>query len=110
MSTATIKKTRRHKDKASVNPTTVKPETEKTSPDYQDLDFKTATMSRWPSNIGKRCVKVKRTEFDVQVKDSKLGEDSPILSFTHDEWRAFLDGAKKGEFDLLLEEAEMTLV
>jgi len=62
-------------------------------------------MSRWPPNVGKRCVKVKRTESDVQVRDSKLGEDSPTLSFTHDEWRAFLDGAKNGEFDLLPEEA-----
>ncbi len=67
--------------------------------DYTDPDFKTATMSRWPPWIGKRCVKVKRTDRDVQVQDSKI-QDSPTLVFTHTEWRAFVDGVKKGEFDL----------
>jgi hypothetical protein len=36
----------------------------------------------------------------VQVRDTKLGETSPILNFTRDEWAAFLGGAKDGEFDL----------
>lgn len=33
------------------------------------------------------------------VRDGKLLQDSPILVFTSDEWRAFLAGVKDGEFD-----------
>lgn len=84
---------------ASVEAVEAQPEAE-VNPDYQDPDFKTATMSRWPPWVGNRCVKVKRTPNDVQVQDSKLGEDSPTLSFTHAEWRAFLNGVRNGEFDL----------
>jgi len=71
-----------------------------------DDDYRTATMSRWPPWIGKRCVKVKRTEHDVRVMDSKLGEESPILVFTHAEWEAFIHGVKHGEFDLSNSQAE----
>jgi hypothetical protein len=35
----------------------------------------------------------------VEVSDSKLGDQSPILTFKPNEWDAFLDGARKGEFD-----------
>lgn len=50
------------------------------------------------------CVEVaayvhKSGEDRVGVRDSKLGEDSPVLLYTKEEWAAFLDGAKKGEFD-----------
>jgi hypothetical protein len=34
----------------------------------------------------------------VGVRDSK-NPNGPILTYTAIEWRAFLDGAKKGEFD-----------
>jgi len=33
------------------------------------------------------------------LKDSKLGADSPVLIFDQDEWEAFIQGAKNGEFD-----------
>jgi hypothetical protein len=36
----------------------------------------------------------------VGVRDSKLGAESPVLAFTHREWRALLDGAAGGEFDV----------
>jgi hypothetical protein len=35
----------------------------------------------------------------VAVRDTKLGEGSPVLRFTAAEWDAFLKGAKAGEFD-----------
>lgn len=35
----------------------------------------------------------------IGVRDSKLGERSPILAFTPREWTAFLSGARHGEFD-----------
>lgn len=36
----------------------------------------------------------------VGVRDSKLGDDSPLLSFTPTEWVAFIAGVRAGEFDL----------
>jgi hypothetical protein len=37
----------------------------------------------------------------VAVRDSK-DPDGPILRYTPVEWDAFLDGARKGEFDSLI--------
>jgi hypothetical protein len=49
---------------------------------------------------GGGCVAVGRTpEGDVALRDSKE-QDGPVLRFTRDEWRAFLAGARAGEFDL----------
>ncbi|OLB79200.1 MAG: hypothetical protein AUI14_11025 [Actinobacteria bacterium 13_2_20CM_2_71_6] len=45
------------------------------------------------------CVEVRRRDDRVEVRDSK-DPDGPILSFTRDEWDAFVHGAVKGEFDL----------
>lgn len=36
----------------------------------------------------------------VLVRDSKLGDGGGALSFTRDEWEAFVKGVKAGEFDL----------
>jgi len=36
----------------------------------------------------------------VEVRDTKLGADSPILKFTSPEWAAFIAGVREGEFDL----------
>jgi hypothetical protein len=36
------------------------------------------------------------------VRDTKLGEASPVLRYTAAEWRAFIDGVKAGEFDDLM--------
>lgn len=36
----------------------------------------------------------------ILVRDSK-DPQGPHLHFTLDEWRAFLDGVKKGEFDII---------
>ena len=47
------------------------------------------------------CVETRqRDNGQVEVRDSKLGECSPILTFTPDEWQAFIAGAKSSEFDL----------
>lgn len=35
----------------------------------------------------------------IGVRDSKLGDDSPVLTFTRDEMRAFVQGVRAGEFD-----------
>lgn len=39
-------------------------------------------------------------EHMIALTDSKLGENSPVLTYTPDEWRAFITGVKNGEFDL----------
>jgi len=48
---------------------------------------------------GGQCVEVRRHDGAIQVRDSK-DPDGPVLTFTAGEWDAFLDGARKGEFDL----------
>jgi hypothetical protein len=41
------------------------------------------------------CVRVAATESAILVRDSK-DPDGPVLSFTPDEWRAFLRKARAG--------------
>jgi hypothetical protein len=45
------------------------------------------------------CVEVAITGAEVAVRDSKR-PDVPALTFTADEWRVFIDGVKRGEFDV----------
>lgn len=50
------------------------------------------------SNSGSaNCVEVAFGSRDVFVRDSK-NPDGPVLTFTPDEWAAFLDGVIAGEF------------
>lgn len=58
-----------------------------------DLPWRAAVKSG-----GSNCVQVARRESVIMVGDSKH-PDGPVLSYTLQEWDAFLDGAKKGEFD-----------
>lgn len=49
---------------------------------------------------GGDCVEIADTPAGGRaMRDSKLGEASPVLRFTEAEWRAFLAGVKDGEFD-----------
>ena len=43
------------------------------------------------------CVEVAKVADQFLVRDSK-NPDAPALTFTQDEWTAFLDGAAAGEF------------
>ena len=47
-------------------------------------------------------VEMRRDGDVIEVRDAKDGETGPILRFTPAEWDAWLDGAKKGEFDHLM--------
>jgi len=47
----------------------------------------------------KTCVAVRIDDNTVGVRDTK-DSASPTLSFTHAEWKAFVQGVKNGEFDI----------
>ena len=55
--------------------------------------WRTATMSH-----DTNCVQVRHDSGFIVVGNSRF-PDGPFLSYTASEWTAFLDGAKKGEFD-----------
>jgi Domain of unknown function (DUF397) len=61
-----------------------------------DIPARTAVKSS-----GGSCVQVARRDGVIMVTHSKK-PDGPILSYTIQEFDAFLDGAKKGEFDEFL--------
>jgi Domain of unknown function (DUF397) len=62
-----------------------------------DLRWRKSSHS---GNGGSDCVEVASNRPGlVAVRDSK-DQIGPTLSFTPDEWRAFVAGAKAGEFDL----------
>ena len=63
-----------------------------------DDDFKKSSMSHLPP-WSPLCVEVKRTTTNVLVRDSK-DRDGTLLTFTRDEWHAFVAGVKNREFDL----------
>ena len=48
---------------------------------------------------GGQCVEMARENNMIEVRDSK--DPGLVLRFTRDEFDAWLDGAKKGEFDHL---------
>lgn len=59
------------------------------------------TKAKASGDNGGSCVEVMRRPDDsVLVRDTKDRGQGPVLSFRPDEWRAFLDGVGKGEFDL----------
>jgi hypothetical protein len=47
---------------------------------------------------GANCVQVTRRDGVIMIADSKH-PGGPVLAYTVQEFDAFLDGAKKGEFD-----------
>ena len=58
-----------------------------------DTPWRTAAKSG-----GGNCVQVTRRDEVIMIADSKH-PSGPVLSYTIQEFDAFLDGAKKGEFD-----------
>ncbi len=61
-----------------------------------DSDF---VKSSWSKNNPKTCVLVARKPEGIALRDSK--DPKKVTQFySHDEWNAFLQGVKAGEFDL----------
>jgi Domain of unknown function (DUF397) len=52
------------------------------------------------STANGQCVEIASAAGNIAIRDSK-DPDGPILVYTTSEFRAFLDGARNGEFDTL---------
>ena len=55
--------------------------------------------SSFSDDYGKHCVGVCINESGVYVVNTNES-DGPILTFTYDEWHAFVRGVKNNEFDI----------
>ncbi|MCD0444872.1 DUF397 domain-containing protein [Glycomyces sp. A-F 0318] len=51
--------------------------------------------SRSGNNTNQQCVEARSLPHVVQVRDTKLGEDSPILDASPADWRGFLSAVAK---------------
>lgn len=61
---------------------------------FSGLDWRRSQLS---VNNG-QCLELARAEGMIAIRDSK-DPSGPVLMYTPAEFHAFLDGAKKGEFD-----------
>lgn len=61
----------------------------------EDKDF---TVSSWSKNNPKTCVAVAIKKEGVAVRNSNDSGRKTVY-FNHDEWQAFINGVKTGEFD-----------
>jgi hypothetical protein len=64
-----------------------------------DEKWKTATWRKSIISDTGGCVEVAFAEGTVGVRDTKAQGAGPILEFNEREWRAFIAGARSGEFD-----------
>ena len=65
---------------------------------FKHEDFKKSSWSgKW--GVPVLCVEVARKDGRVAVRDSK-DLNKNILVFSSDEWKAFVQGVKGGEFDV----------
>ena len=64
--------------------------------EFSDEEFVTSSFTgtgRWA------CVQVARREGVIAVRHSR-DDSKTTLEYSSDEWQAFIDGVKKGEFDI----------
>lgn len=66
--------------------------------EYHDLQWRKSTKS---GPVSDNCVEVADAGDAVVVRHSKHHE-GPVIAYTRDEFRAFVEGAKDGEFDDLI--------
>jgi Domain of unknown function (DUF397) len=57
-----------------------------------------AWLKAQSSGANGQCIEIASSPGKIAIRDSK-DPDGPILVYTPGEFRAFLDGARKGEFD-----------
>lgn len=66
------------------------------APDFSDVTWRKSSRS---NGGGGACVEVAQVTDATGVRDSKLGEASPILALTNEAWTAFLSEVKSGRLD-----------
>jgi hypothetical protein len=54
------------------------------------------------SDASGSCVEQRRHDGMIEVRDTKAEGQGPVLRFTSAEFAAWLDGARRGEFDHLV--------
>jgi hypothetical protein len=59
------------------------------------LDWRKSSLS---NSVG--CLEIAKHGNSVLIRDSKRRGRGPVLSFSPLEWQDFVDGVRKGEFDL----------
>lgn len=72
----------------------------KSSRSYANSNCVEVAWVKSSASVSGNCVEVAgQPDATVWVRDSKLGENSPVLRYTQAEWEAFVEGVKKSEFD-----------
>ncbi|MEV0055670.1 DUF397 domain-containing protein [Saccharopolyspora shandongensis] len=66
------------------------------APDFSQAHWRKSSRS---GGTGGACVEVALVVNAAGVRDSKLGDASPILPFAPGAWSAFLTAVKAGELD-----------
>jgi hypothetical protein len=61
-----------------------------------------AWLKAHSSTANGQCVEIASAAGNIAIRDSK-DPDGPMLVYTTSEFRAFLDGARNGEFDTLVQ-------
>ncbi|MGI8306869.1 DUF397 domain-containing protein [Saccharopolyspora hattusasensis] len=67
------------------------------TPDFTQAQWRKSSRS---NGGGAACVMVAHVPGAAGVKDSKLGDASPVLPFTASAWSAFLRDVQTGKHDL----------
>jgi len=67
------------------------------APDFSQVAWRKSSRS---NGGGGACVEVAQVAEATGVRDSKLGDASPVLPFSSNAWSSFLEGLKSGSFDL----------
>lgn len=62
--------------------------------DFPNVSWKKSSFSQGNSN----CVQIARIDSSIIVGDTK-DQQGVVLSFTQQEWKAFVAGVKNGEFE-----------
>ncbi len=63
-------------------------------------DWSTAAWRKSVHSDTGACVEVAESAGRIGVRDSKALGRGPVLEFTEAEWRAFVAGARDGEFEI----------
>ncbi|GAA3353930.1 DUF397 domain-containing protein [Saccharopolyspora gregorii] len=66
------------------------------APDFSQATWRKSTRS---NGGGAACVEIASIPGLTGVRDSKLGETSPVLPFSESTWSTFLNSLKTGTYD-----------